>query len=78
MRVLQVQSRIGNDVWVDLVCELCGHTESDVRAYDDNYYWAKIMPTKTCPACGKSRLDIEASDRAVIAAAGPNVTRRLP
>ena len=59
MKLKTILRRLRNDVWVDLVCEFCGHLETDVSAYDDAYYWYRVLPTRKCPACGKASDDKE-------------------
>lgn len=58
MRVLRKYDQFRRDCSIDVECEGCKTTGTDVNAYDDRNFWDNIVPNFKCKKCGKSTKDM--------------------
>jgi len=58
MKIKQITSQTRRDFSAILICEGCGNEQQLWGVYDDNYYHDKVIPTKRCEKCGKTRNDL--------------------
>lgn len=54
MKVTKRYNQHRRDLSIDLECENCGATDTDISAYDDTNYWVNVVPNFKCVDCGKS------------------------
>jgi len=54
MFVSSVTDTINNDFYCIYECEHCHHKQKGY-GYNDSYFHDKVIPSKTCPECGKNR-----------------------
>lgn len=52
MQIKSIETQIRNDMYGQLECEGCGHTQKFV-GYDDDNYHRNVIPKIKCKGCGK-------------------------
>lgn len=58
MQVIKRYNQHRRDLDIDMKCENCGALLTYEGAYDDRYFWDKVVPDKKCTECGKSTFDL--------------------
>jgi len=53
MKILKINSQHRRDFWANLVCEHCGHIETNESGYDDHHFHRNVIPQIKCKKCGK-------------------------
>lgn len=53
MKLIEQTNWNRRDFTGHLKCEHCGHTQT-VAGYDDQNYYANVIPTMTCGGCSKT------------------------
>lgn len=57
MKIQKIISQNRRDFYADMVCEHCGHVDTNVSGYDDDYFHREVIPNMECPRCGKKSPD---------------------
>lgn len=55
MRIKEIHSSHRNDYTATMVCEHCGHVQSDPHGYNDANYHDRVIPRMKCGTCGLDR-----------------------
>lgn len=58
MKLLKKYSQYRRDCRMDIECEGCGHTETNISAYDDRNFWDNVLPNRKCPQCEESTVSL--------------------
>jgi len=58
MKVTKRYNQYRRDLCIDMECEGCGATETNITAYDDRNFWDNVVPNFKCKKCGKSSKDL--------------------
>ena len=59
MKIKSIRDQIRNDIYGELECEGCSHTQKFV-GYDDANYHDRVVPQLKCKSCGKSSTELQA------------------
>lgn len=53
MTIKEILSQNRRDLYVDLICEHCGHIDKNVSGYDDDNFHKNVIPDMICGNCGE-------------------------
>jgi hypothetical protein len=55
MKIINLKSSIGRDLYGTLQCEHCDSLQELVGGYDDSHWHDRVLPAFHCATCGRNR-----------------------